>query len=108
MVREQRRRARRARGWARREHAGAELRGRGRQRARRCAEGPTEARKTVGTRMTPTLSPQAPRTRPDNGPPEGSAALRSVPQLRLRLLGGFRVERVGVAPHVLAWHRRTD
>src|SRR5919197_5584742 len=107
MVREQRRRARRARRWARREHAGAELRGRGRQRARG-AEGPAEARKTVRTRMTPTLSPQAPRTRPDIGPPEGSAALRSVPQLRLRLLGGFRVERVGVAPHVLAWHRRTD
>jgi DNA-binding SARP family transcriptional activator len=57
--------------------------------------------------MTPTLSLQAPRTRPDNGPPEGSAALRNVPQLRVRLLGGFRVERVGVAPHVFAWQRRT-
>jgi DNA-binding SARP family transcriptional activator len=32
---------------------------------------------------------------------------RTVPQLRLELLGGFRVERAGVAQPVAAWQRRT-
>lgn len=32
---------------------------------------------------------------------------RAVPQLRLRLLGGFRAERVGVDWPVSGWHRRT-
>jgi DNA-binding SARP family transcriptional activator len=35
------------------------------------------------------------------------APTRAVPQLRLRLLGGFRAERVGIAPPVSAWQRRT-
>jgi DNA-binding SARP family transcriptional activator len=37
-----------------------------------------------------------------DGPPE-----RAVPQLRVGLLGGFRVERVGVARPVCGWQRRT-
>src|SRR5436190_4742375 len=32
---------------------------------------------------------------------------RAVPKLRLRLLGGFRAERVGVDWPVSGWHRRT-
>jgi DNA-binding SARP family transcriptional activator len=32
---------------------------------------------------------------------------RAVPQLRIQLLGGFRVERAGVAPTASSWQRRT-
>ncbi len=33
--------------------------------------------------------------------------VRALPQLRVALLGGFRVERIGVAPAITDWQRRT-
>jgi DNA-binding SARP family transcriptional activator len=59
--------------------------------------------------MDATLNSQLERTPPSLvvSSAEDAAAMRTVPQLRLRLLGGFRVERVGVGPSVSEWRRRT-
>jgi DNA-binding SARP family transcriptional activator len=56
----------------------------------------TSERRRAPTPLRPVIDSNGP------GSPE-----RAVPQLRLRLLGGFRVERVGAARPVSGWQRRS-